>query len=164
MQLTSQKINGECCWTNTTQDRIQLHETCESICACAYESACVYMHMYLWVCARMYTYACMLSRWRGGALGEWWGSSIFVDQSQGQGSCSGPCSRWMEASDGSSLAGCSIPAGPHRLTATNPHHHLSPFFSVRPQGPVLKMPVHWDLFCALCNPTQRMQTHTHAHT
>ncbi len=69
MQLTSQKINGECCWTNTTQDRIKLHETCESICAFAYESACVYMHMYLWLCARMYTYACMLSRWRGG--GSW---------------------------------------------------------------------------------------------
>lgn len=73
----------------------------------------------------MYTYACVLSRWWWWrvvlALGEWWGSSIFMDQSQGQGSCSGPCSRWMEASDGSSLAGCSFSAGPHRHNS----HQLS---------------------------------------
>lgn len=88
--------------------------TCTCICMCGCVHICIHMH------------ACCPDG-RGVALGEWWGSSIFVDQSQGQGSCSGPRSRWMEASDGRSLAGCSIPAGPHRPTATNPHHHLSPF-------------------------------------
>lgn len=65
------------------------------------------------------------------------------------------------ASDGSSLAGCSVPAGPHRPTTTDPHHHLSPLFSLCPQGPVLKMPVHWDTLCAVCNPTHSIQTHAH---
>lgn len=41
---------------------------------------------------------------------------------------------------------------------------LSPFLPLRPQGPVLKMPVHWDPFCAVCNPTQHMRTRTHART
>lgn len=29
----------------------------------------MHMHMYLWVCARMYTYACVLSRWQDGSSG-----------------------------------------------------------------------------------------------
>lgn len=52
-----------------------------------------------------------------GREGERWGSSIFVDQSQGQGSFCGPRSRWMEASDGSSLTGCPTRTGPHQPTA-----------------------------------------------
>lgn len=84
------------------------HHTCTCICNCGCVHVCIHMH----VCC---------PDGRGVALGKWWGSSIFVDQSQGQGSCSGPCSRWMEASDGSSLAGCSIPC----WTPSANHHQPS---------------------------------------
>lgn len=109
------------------------------------------------VCIHMHT--CSPDGGRA-TLGERWGSSIFVDQSQGQGSCSGPCSRWMEASDGSSLAGCSIPAGPHGLTVTHPHHHPSLFYSHCPQGPVQKTSFHWDPFLGCVSPHP---VHTQAH-
>ena len=67
---TWQKIHSVREWTNTSKARIQ-RQRCESICACVYTSAYVYMHMYLWVCAHMYTYACLLSRWWGqGLLGN----------------------------------------------------------------------------------------------
>lgn len=102
-------------------------------------SSSMYVHMYPRVCVRtrMHTYACVLSRWHGVlAQGERWGSSILADQSQGQGSCSGPCSRCMEASDGSSLAGCSFPAGPQSADSHQPSSSSSSSPRAHsPQGP-----------------------------
>lgn len=126
LQITDPQLYSVCGKTNITWNWIKQH-----LCMCIWVSMCV--HAYVSVHVFTYVYICMAADQMAGGvtLGEWWGSSIFMDQSQGQGSCSGPCSRWMEASDGSSLAGCSIPAGLNRPTATNPPHHLScAFFSV----------------------------------
>lgn len=139
MQRISAGVKPETCYSYL----------CEHMCMHIWSNIRVYAYASMGVCT--YVYICMHAvQMVGVALGKWQGSSIFVDQSQGQGSCSAPCSRWMEASDGSSLAGCSIPAGPHRPTVTSPHHHhLSSFLSPSiGTGPEHACPLGSILYCA----------------
>lgn len=93
-----------------------------------------HMGQHAWTYICILGCACVLPRWQEGRqlLGE---ARVkhFVDQSQGQGYCRGPGSRWMKASDGSSLAGCSFSTGPHQPNGTKLHHSLHlfpPFLSI----------------------------------
>lgn len=140
------------------------------VCMCVSESAHVYMHMYLWVCALTYVYICMcVSQMAGGGRWGCSGGIAGVKHLCGSKPRSGQLQRPMFKVNGGLrwlfisrlLHSCWTPSA----TAINPHHPLAPPFSrLCPRGPVPKIPVHRDQFCAVRNPTQRMRTHTHAHT
>lgn len=120
------------------------------------------MHMYLWVCTHIYTYACSLCRWQGGWL---WGNDG-VQHLCGSKPRSGQLQwpmfkvngglRWLFISR--LLLLCRTPL------AQQPLIFFIVFLSstLSPEGPVQNKAVHWDPFWAVCNPSQCIWTHIHA--
>lgn len=128
--------------------------TCTCICICGCVHICIHMH------------ACW-SRW-------WWcgGGGVWLR---------GQASLWIKAKVRAAAVAhvqgewrpqmaLHYQAAPSLL---HPIGHPPPTFTIialapttllPPQGPVLKMPVHWDPFCSVYNPTQHMQTHACSHT
>lgn len=121
-------------------DRIQQHQTQESICACVYESTCVYMHMYPWVCARMYTYACVLSRWQGGSSGGMMGVKHLCGSKPRSGQLQWPMFkvngglRWLFVSG--LLQSCWTPSANRHLPSSSSSHSLllSPSTGTSPEN------------------------------
>lgn len=120
--------------------------TCVDMCVCIYGPTYVCMHMYLWVCAHMYTYACMLSRWQGGSSGGMVGVKHLCGSKPRSGQLQWPMFkvngslRWLFISR--LLHPCWTPSANRH----QPSSSSRSLFSLHPQGPVLKMPVHWDPF------------------
>lgn len=63
------------------------------MCMCIWVSMRVHAYVSMDVCTYVYICMCAVQMAMRGTLGEKQRSSTFVDQSQGQGSCSGPWSR-----------------------------------------------------------------------
>lgn len=131
--------------------------TCVDICTCLSGPTYVYMHMHLWVCAHtMYTYAWMLSRWQGGISGGMVGVKHLCGSKPRSGQL-----LWPMFKVNGGLRWLFISRLPHHCWT--PLAKLSPtliiflfLFSLHPQGPALKLHVHWDPFCTVSNCTEHM--------
>lgn len=136
------------------------------ICTCIIQH--VHAYGYLCVCAHTYVYICMrpVQMARGVSSGGTVGVKHLGGSKPRSGQLQWPMFkvngglRWLFISRLLLPCWTSIGRQPPTLLIII----FLPFARTLRGDLVLKVPVHWDPFWALCGPAQRMQTHTHART
>ena len=129
------------------------------MCMCIWVNIHVHAYVSGGVCT--YVYICMravqMAKWGWGSSGGMAGVNHLCGSKPRSGQLQCPMFkvngglRWLFISR--LLHPCWTPSANHHQPLSS---SLSP---LRPQGPVLKMPVHWDPFCAMCNPLKGLLLH-----